>query len=270
MPKIRLLISYIVCYRERPPSPSCRGTSTTNTQPTRRYSVKTTRETENFFRLARLLLDICNEALRELMQHLVGGELELTNKIAMCTRLSKCRLSEEQKNILFPLNNGHVLFRSLDFTLMYMIFRNVLDREIEPNPQMRRKWGKDPLAGDNSLLAAIERIRKYRNSLFAHTPSTELKQAIFNDSWKEIERAVIIVTNQIDPTTSNRYKDEMKEIKKSSTDPELEKILMEKLELERMHYDNLQMDGNSFYIIFYSLFSKDELKISLCLKNVKV
>ena len=117
----------------------------------------TTPETVNLFRISRLLLDLCNDALRDLMQSKIpGGELELTKRIASGKAdLASCRLSREQKRLLFPPNNAQVQYQSLDFTLMYALVRNIFHEEIEPNSRKNNKWGKRPVSYTHLTLPTI-------------------------------------------------------------------------------------------------------------------
>ena len=102
------------------------------TNPTEILLYETTPETVNLFRIARLILDLCNDAMRDLMQSKVpGGELGLTKKIACSkTYLASSRLSKDQERLLFPPNNAQVQYQSLDFTLMYALVRNVFHEKL--------------------------------------------------------------------------------------------------------------------------------------------
>lgn len=208
----------------------------------------TTSDTVNFFKIARLILDICNDALRDLMKSKInGGEQELTKRIASSKKaLASCNLSNDQKRIIFSPN---VKYKLLDFTLMYTLVRNVFHDEIEPNSKRNFRWGKTPMAyvGDKSLLAAIETIRGCRNMFFAHATSSNVSRTTFNGIWTNVEGAVDTINNNIDPSvTTVCYKEEMKKLKTSPTDPELRTSLQKQLEMERKLNDYLQMEGKSF------------------------
>ena len=208
---------------------------------------RTTNENANFFKLARLILDICNDAMRDLMRSKISDdENKLTNRIASSqTDLENCRLFQSQKQIIFPANNGNVRYQTLDFSLMYFLVRNVFHEEIEPASKRNKRWGNCPTANDTSLLAAIETIRECRNKFFAHAVSSRINEKDFKELWTDIESAVDNINNHINKSISTVcYKKEMEKLKESSTDPDLEKILEKLFELEKQCSALSRMEGN--------------------------
>ena len=208
---------------------------------------ETTWETVNFFIIARLILDVCNDAMRDLMRSKIpGGEQALTERIARSkSDLTSCKLSKEQKQTIF---SSTVKYKSLDFTLMYTLVRNVFHEEIEPNSQKNCRWGKIPMAyvGDKSLLAAIETIRGCRNMFFAHATSSNVSRMTFNGIWTNVEGAVDTIDNNIDTSvTTVCYKEQMKILKTSPTDPNHRKRLQENFEVEKKMNYILEMEGNN-------------------------
>ncbi|XP_078311621.1 uncharacterized protein LOC144618795 isoform X2 [Crassostrea virginica] len=180
------------------------------------FMYENTPETVNLFRIARLILDLCNAAMRDLMQSKVpGGELGLTQKIACSkTYLASSRLSKDQERLLFPPNNAQVQYQSLDFTLMYALVRNIFHEEIEPNSKKNNKWGKRPNAGEVGLVVAIENIRWCRNACFAHAPSTKVDKKTFDEFWTAIEGAVDEIDKHIDKSVTQMcYKKEANKMK---------------------------------------------------------
>ncbi|XP_078311118.1 uncharacterized protein LOC144617578 isoform X2 [Crassostrea virginica] len=206
------------------------------TNPTEILLYETTPETVNLFRIARLILDLCNDAMRDLMQSKVpGGELGLTKKIACSkTYLASSRLSKDQERLLFPPNNAQVQYKSLDFTLMYALVRNVFHEEIEPNSKKNNKWGKRPTAGEVGPVVAIESIRGCRNAFFAHASSTKVDKKTFDELWTTIEGAVGEIDNHIDRSVTRVcYKKEMDKMKTDPIDPQLKEILKNQIEKEK-------------------------------------
>ena len=203
----------------------------------------------NLFKIARLLLDVCNDAMRDLMQSKIpGGELELTKKIASSkANLASSRLSKNQKLRLFPPNNGQVQYQSLDFTLMYALVRNVFHEEIEPNSKKNNKWGKRPTAGEVGLVVAIESIRGCRNAFFGH-PSMEVDKRTLNKLWNTIESAVDEIDKHIDKSVTQKcYKKEVDKMKTDPIDSKLHSKLHQELGFQIEEYENLlKMEGNGF------------------------
>ncbi|XP_078311391.1 uncharacterized protein LOC111135134 [Crassostrea virginica] len=174
------------------------------------FMYENTPETVNMFRIVQLILDLCNAAMRDLMQSKIpGGELGLTKKIACSKKyLASSRLSKDQERLLFPPNNAQVQYQSLDFTIMYALVRNIFHEEIEPNSKKNNKWGKRPNAGEVGLVVAIENIRWCRNAFFAHAPSTKVDEKTFDVFWTAIEGAVEEIDKHIKPVTQKCYKEE--------------------------------------------------------------
>ncbi|XP_078312031.1 uncharacterized protein LOC111136086 [Crassostrea virginica] len=228
--------SQIVQNQEILSTVSSSDSSTTNPNEIVMYG--TTLENVNLFRIARLILDLCNDAMRDLMQSKIpGGEIELTKKIASSQAdLASCRLSREQKLLLFPPNNGQVQYQSLDFTLMYALVRNIFHEEIEPNSRKNNKWGKKPTAVETGLVVAIENIRECRNAFFAHASSTKVDKKTFDELWTTIEGAVDEIDNHIDKSVTQKcYK---KEVDKMKTDP-IDSMLHKELGIQIEKYKNL-------------------------------
>lgn len=210
-----------------------------------------TTETANFCRLARLILDVCNAAMRDLLQcKLSGGELILTQTLALNRKKIEHHLLDIQKKTLFPPKNGLVKYRKLDFTLMYSIVRNVCPDKIEPNSTNKYKWGKKPVPGDTSLLAAIERIRDCRNEFFAHATEAKICDSEYKVLWSSLEQALLKIDENLDTSVvSTSYKKEMKEIRKMQIDPKSNRLLQLMTEKEAMLKTMIEKDGNYFLLI---------------------
>ncbi|XP_078312284.1 uncharacterized protein LOC144619009 [Crassostrea virginica] len=218
------------------------------TNPNEILLYETTPETVNLFRIARLILDLCNDAMRDLMQSKVpGGELGLTKKIACSkTYLASSRLSKDQERLLFPPNNAQVQYQSLDFTLMYALVRNVFHEEIEPNFKKNNKWGKRPSVGEVGLVVAIESIRGCRNAFFAHASSTKVDKKTFDELWTTIEGAVGEIDNHIDRSVTRVcYKKEMEKMKTDPIDPMLQQSLKIQIEKEKEMNELLKMEDET-------------------------
>ena len=211
---------------------------------------ETTSETVNMFRIARLILDLCNDAIRDIMRSKVpGGKQDLTKAIASRKKdLASCKLSKDQKLLLLPPNNGQVLYELLDFTLMYTLVRNVFHEEVEPNSKKNNKWGKKPTAGETGLVVAIEKIRECRNAFFAHASSTRVDKKTFDELWTTIEGAVDEIDNHIDKSVTNKcYKNEFDKMKTDPIDPMLRQVLKIKIEKEKQLNNQLEMEGNVYF-----------------------
>lgn len=209
-----------------------------------------TSATENFCLLARLLLDVCSDAVRDLLRcKIKGGEVILTQEIyKKRTKLNQLtQLHDAQKKIILPPQNQIVRYNSLDYTLMYTVIRNVCPYKIEPEERKQNCWGKKPMDSDSSLLAALERIRLCRNDFFAHATSAEVNTADFVELWEQVEKALQKIDENLDPgVVSICYVDEMKKLENTSSDPKTVTLLKRMAEIEKQLMDAYEMAGKVF------------------------
>ncbi|XP_062602691.1 uncharacterized protein LOC134264415 [Saccostrea cucullata] len=202
--------------------------------------------TINFCLLARILLDVCSDAMRDLLRcKIKGGEVILTQKIYQKrNKLNKLKnLHDAQKKLIMPPNNELVRYNSLDFSLMYTIMRNVCPSQIESDSSLQDKWGKFPDANDLSLLAALERIRHCRNDFFAHNTSAKVNDTDFNEIWLQVEVAVKKIDENLDPSIVGIcYIDEMRKLKENpNIDPKTTSLFQHLAILEKQLIEAYEM-----------------------------
>lgn len=135
-------------------------------------------------------------------------------------------------------------YESLDITLMYLIARNVCPEKIEPD--LNKKWGKKPAAGDTSLLAAIETIRLSRNNYYAHATEAKIPEHVFQKIWTELEIALTKVDENLDRSiVSTFYKTEMAKLKNKQIDRNSEKIICDMAKVKRKLNDYMEITDTS-------------------------
>lgn len=209
-----------------------------------------TSATERFCLLARLLLDVCSDAVRDLLRcKIKGGEVILTQEIyKKRNKLNQLRqLHDAQKKIILPPQNQIVRYNSLDYTLMYTVIRNVCPYKIEPEERKQNCWGKKPMDSDSSLLAALERIRFCRNDFFAHATSAEVNTVDFKELWERVKKALQKIDENLDRgVVSICYVDEMKKLENTSSDPKTVTLLKRMAEIEKQLMDAYEMAGKVF------------------------
>ncbi|XP_062617455.1 uncharacterized protein LOC134279109 isoform X2 [Saccostrea cucullata] len=206
-----------------------------------------TTETINFYLLARLLLDVCSDAMRDLLRcKISGGEGMLTKEIYQ-NRDKLNHLSISQKNIIMPPNNQLVQYDSLDFTLLYTIFRNVCPKKIEADVKKQKKWGKPPEDGDMSLITALERIRVCRNSCFAHATSATVEDTEFKKIWNQVEKSLQRIEENLDPAVASIcYLDQMKKLEENPIlDPKTKPLLQQLAEKEKQLMESHKMSAET-------------------------
>ncbi|XP_021360853.1 uncharacterized protein LOC110455196, partial [Mizuhopecten yessoensis] len=178
------------------------------------------RETTNFARLSRLIIDVC----RDLLISVLKAKLPPPGLTAIL-QSQKVQLLQNleprQRQILYP--TGGVFsgtLEDLDFPILYKLLRNFLGINIPPH---RSGWGRTPDPADRSLSANIDRLRVHRNEAYGNLPTVSLSDSEFNSRWSlirqsvfEIEKDALIgdtyvkavdalLTNDIDPDAEKRY-----------------------------------------------------------------
>lgn len=200
-------------------------------------------ETANFCRVVCLILNVCTDALRDLLRcKIKGGELILTKDIAANkAKLEKHKkMSDVERKKLFPTGSVLVRYESLDISLMYSIARNVCPEKIEPD--LSKKWGKRPAVGNTSLLAAIETIRLSRNDYYAHATEARIPEHVFQKIWKELEIALSKINDNLERSiVFTDYKKEMANLKSKQIDRDSEKIICEMAKVERKLNDYMEL-----------------------------
>ena len=154
-------------------------------------------EVANFTRLSRLLVDKGTEALRDTFDgiHLPASLPAVLN--ANKTSLIKLKprvINNSQWNLLYPPSGDPPDSKTFDVTLLTVLFRNICRFP-------KTGWSVAPVDTDRSTQANIERIKSYRNEVYAHVTSTQVDNATFESLWQKISQALIelkIPQNDVD------------------------------------------------------------------------
>ncbi|OWF44068.1 hypothetical protein KP79_PYT21120 [Mizuhopecten yessoensis] len=151
---------------------------------------QSSKETTNFARICRLVIDVIPDLLRDLL----NTRLPASGLSAVLTTQKRKIFSvllRHQKNILYPqggVYEGSV--KDLDTSLLYILLRNIGNI-----PSHQKSWGNAPNIADRSLSANIDRLREQRNEVFAHAPNTSLSDGDFQASWDIIRQSVEEIQN---------------------------------------------------------------------------
>jgi len=185
-----------------------------------------TKETTNYARLCRLLVDLGAQALRDRLDviHAPAKLHEVLAKNETVLQSLKARkvIHATQWGKLFPVFRSKVSSRDFDITLLIVLLRNLFNLHSPING-----WDALPAATDLTLEADIARIKYFRNSVYAHVEQASVDDVTFNAYWKDIRdtlvrlggveyRAAIdnLETECMDPEKENHYKQLLSEWKK--------------------------------------------------------
>ena len=186
-----------------------------------------TKETTNYARLCRLLVDGGTKALRytfdkfhspaNLFNVLKSGSPEHST----LQSLKKKRIiNATQWDKLYPSPPSSVTSKDFDITLVMVLLRNICGLTAPATG-----WDSLPSASDTSFEANIARVKYYRNSVYGHARQASVDDPTFNSMWQDISAALVVLgvdaaaiaqlkTEPMDPDTETHYRDLLKEWKK--------------------------------------------------------
>jgi len=151
-----------------------------------------TKETTNYARLCRLLVDVGADVLRETFdKKRPTGSLDIvlstppTHAILKTLRKKKV-LNLTQWGKLYPAIASSVSSTNFDITLLMVLLRNICGL-VKPATY----WDSLPAATDLSPEADIVRIKYYRNKVYGHASKASVDDATFSQYWKDIQDPLV-------------------------------------------------------------------------------
>ena len=192
-------------------------------------SVAYTKETTNYARLCRLLVDVGSQALRDTFDRIypsAGLHLVLapgTPEHATLQSLRQKRiLNPTQLGELYPTIPSTVSSASFDITLLMVLLRNICHL----TPPIFG-WDELPSAADTSTEANVARVKYYRNTVCGHATQASVDNATFNRYWQDISQVLVALGGEsyraainklkndcMDPDTEKKYREQLKEWKR--------------------------------------------------------
>ena len=185
------------------------------------------KETTNYARLCRLLVDGGTKALRytfdkfhspaNLFNVLKAGSAE--HSTLQSIRKRKI-INATQWGKLYPSPPLSVTSKDFDITLLMVLLRNICGL-----PAPATGWDSLPPASDLSVQAIIARVKHYRNSVYGHASQASVDDPTFNSLWQDVSAALVALgveaaaiaklkTETMDPDAETHYQELLKEWKK--------------------------------------------------------
>ena len=191
-----------------------------------RTSYASTKETTNFARLCRLLVDVGSHALRNKFDSIhppagLHGVLTKPPVHPILQVLRKKRiLNPLQWSKLYPPSPSSVSSKNFDVTLLMLLLRNICGL-IPPTTG----WDNLPPSADTSVEANIVRVKYYRNHVYGNASQASVDDATFNTYWQDISNALVglgadaaaintLKTESMDPVIEEHYQKLLREWKK--------------------------------------------------------
>ena len=180
-------------------------------------SFHSTKETTNYARLCRLLVDVSARILRETFEkRRPTGDL---HTVLLSPPVHAVLQSPRKKGILNPSQWGQlypkaiksaVSSKNFDITLLMVLLRNICGL-VRP----ATGWDTLPPATDTTLEADIVRIKCYRNTVYGHASQASVDDATFNQYWQDIQDALVRLGRA-------GYQSDIDDLKKKCMDPDFE------------------------------------------------
>ena len=185
------------------------------------------KETANYARLCRLLVDGGTKALRytfdkfhspaNLFNILKAGSAE--HSTLQSIRKRKI-INATQWGKLYPSPPSSVTSEDFDITLLVVLLRNICGL-----PAPATGWDSLPPASDTSVGANIARVKYYRNAVCGHASQASVDDPKFNSLWQDISAALVALgvdaaaiaklkNEAMDPDKETHYRELLKEWKK--------------------------------------------------------
>ncbi|XP_033730131.1 uncharacterized protein LOC117319436 [Pecten maximus] len=185
-----------------------------------------TKETTNYARICRLVIDVFPDVFRELLVTRLPSGLPYVLSSQKGQIISQ--LNKQQKKMLYP--SGGVFQGSekdMDVSLLYILLRNL--GNITPHG---KGWGNVPDAADRCLSANIDRLRIHRNEI-VHANIAYLSNSDFRTRWADIRQSVEDIQNS--DLKTGMFVQAVDSILTMTMDPDVERkyiILVKKIEGE--------------------------------------
>ena len=197
-------------------------------------TVASTKETTNYARLCRLLIDVGSDVLRNIFDgyhppaNLSSVLASPTVRKNLKTLSTKRVLNPKQWSLLYPSAPAVVSSKQFDITLLIALLRNICG--LSP-PTTTGSWDKLPPATDTSPEADMVRVKYFRNTVYGHAEQASVDDVTFNNRWTDIRAALVRLGGPrygaaidnlkaigMDPVAEEHYKDLLKQLKKDDDD----------------------------------------------------
>ena len=154
-----------------------------------------TKETTNYARLCRLLVDVGSQALRDTFDkihppaglHKVLLSPSVHGKLQSLYTGRRKVLNPTQWGKLYPAHAASVSSAGFDITLLTVLLRNICGLKTP----VAGSWDCLPAATDKNTEDDIARVKYYRNNLYGHASQASIDDASFSAYWQEIREAMV-------------------------------------------------------------------------------
>ena len=195
-------------------------------------TASSSKETTNYARLSRLLVDVGTQALRDKFDAIhAPANLHVVlaaNKTTLQDLRSKRIINATQWGKLFPIIPSTVSSKTFDTTLLMILLRNLCGLTSPITG-----WDTLPAVTDMSCEADIARIKYFRNTVYAHAEQASVDGTKFNAYWQDIRDTLVRLGGV-------RYRAAIDNLETECMDPELEDYYKQLLGEWKKDEDNIR------------------------------
>ena len=195
-------------------------------------TASSTKETTNYARLCRLLVDLGTEVLRDKFNTIHSSANLQAVLSANVTTLQSLRsrriINPTQWGKLFPAISSSVSLASFDITLLMVLLRNICGLAAPLTG-----WDALPTATDVSAEADIARVKYFRNTVFAHAEHASVDDATFSNHWSNIRDTLVRLGGV-------KFRAAIDHLETECMDPEAEKHYIDLLNQWKKDEDNVK------------------------------
>ncbi|XP_061170573.1 uncharacterized protein LOC133179912 [Saccostrea echinata] len=138
----------------------------------------------NFTRMGIASVDEIKVVLADILRCEIKPQ-DLPKSITSCSELTTGRhkLRPEQQRLCCPSPPAVPDYNKFDVSLLYTLIRNLC-----PQLKPTQDWGKPPSITEFQIGDDIERLRVFRNEMFAHLDSSCVEDVVFTSKWQDLEQ----------------------------------------------------------------------------------
>ena len=194
-----------------------------------------TKETTNYARLCRLLVDVGTQVLRSTFNkihppatlHTVLGSTSVHYATLQSLYKTRKVLSPTQWGKLYPAHST-VSSATFDITLLTVLLRNICGLSSPANG-----WDRLPLATNISIADDIARVKYYRNTVYSHPAQASVDDNSFSAYWKEIREALVRLGGA-------HFRSKIDNLEHECMDPDIEEHYRELMKQWREDVDSIK------------------------------
>ena len=195
-------------------------------------TASSSKETTNYARLCRLLVDVGTQALRDIFDAIHAPptlhSVLAGNKTMLQSLRTKKIINPTQWGKLFPAILNSVSSRDFDITLLMVLLRNICGL-----PSPATGWDVLPAVTDVSHEANIARVKYFRNTVYAHAEHASVDDVTFNAYWQDIRDTLVRLGGV-------KYKSAIDKLETECMDPDIEDHYKELLNQWKKDEDNVK------------------------------